>query len=549
MKINPEQIARIRSDFDKMQSKEDFLHLLNVAKLLVYGEKAIPFELKQLNYYSHPKNNDLRYKTFKIKKKSGAERTIHAPVKGLKALQKCLSFVLQCVFEPHQAAFGFVRNKSIVDNARIHEGSRYVYNIDLKDFFPSVDQTRVWKCLQLKPFNLSQDFVAEEDLQSWEQFVKTYPVPPYNKESLTEFEAEMKGFKLEHLIPWEIFLTDFPDSEGARLPVAILFQEGLSELKVDLSLSGLNTSFYKGKGLAFAHTPKGTVFVSKNFDPSKDKYILIGNKGSKTKNGQSLEGTLWLVNKNPYHNRLTLANMIASICCTEMEVNRQNKMDEWIVERKRVLPQGAPTSPVITNIVCQRLDYLLTALAKRFGLKYSRYADDITFSSMHNVYHPNSEFDKELKRIIEDQRFTINETKTRLQCKGQRQEVTGLLVNDITNVQKRYVKQIRQWLYYWERYGYNRAYGYFLQKYFIEKGHTVKGKPNMVNVIAGKLDFLRMVVGNNQPKYRGLALRFYFLTGKDIPAENRNTHLNTVLEILSTKGIDEAMNYYQPVQA
>ena len=65
---------------------------------------------------------------------------------------------LQCVYEPHVATTGFVRNRSIVDNARFHEGSKYVYNIDLKDFFPSIDQARVWKCLQLKPLNLTEEF-------------------------------------------------------------------------------------------------------------------------------------------------------------------------------------------------------------------------------------------------------------------------------------------------------------------------------------------------------------------------------------------------------
>ena len=69
-----------------------------------------------------------------------------------------------------------------------------------------------------------------------------------------------------------------------------------------------------------------------------------------------------------------------------MCVERKDIDGNWIETKKNVLPQGAPTSPVLTNVVCQRLDYLLTAVAKRFGLKYSRYADDITFSSLHNVY-------------------------------------------------------------------------------------------------------------------------------------------------------------------
>ena len=154
MKLEQAHIHQIRSAFDKMQSRDDLLDVLNEAKPLVYGVKAVPFELKQLTWYINPKLGRKRYSEFKIKKKSGAERCIHAPVKGLKSLQKTLSFVLQCVYEPHKAAMGFVRDKSIVDNAKLHVGSKYVYNIDLKDFFSSIDQARVWKCFQLNPFSL-----------------------------------------------------------------------------------------------------------------------------------------------------------------------------------------------------------------------------------------------------------------------------------------------------------------------------------------------------------------------------------------------------------
>ena len=155
MKIQQENIDQIRSAFEKMQSKDDVLFVLNQAKPLIYGDKTKPFTLRQISYYANPKLGGKRYSEFNIKKKSGAERIIHAPVNGLKAIQRTLSFVLQCVFEPHKAAMGFVRNRSIVDNASIHIGNNYVYNIDLKDFFPSIDQARVWKCLQLKPFNLN----------------------------------------------------------------------------------------------------------------------------------------------------------------------------------------------------------------------------------------------------------------------------------------------------------------------------------------------------------------------------------------------------------
>jgi len=454
MKLEQAHIDQIRTAFEKMQSREDLLHVLNEAKPLVYGDKAVPFDLKQLTWYANPKLGRKRYAEFKIKKKSGAERCIHAPVKGLKSLQKTLSFVLQCVYEPHNAAMGFVRDRSIVDNAKLHVGSKYVYNIDLKDFFPSVDQARVWKCFQLKPFNLNKASSVEPQYMKWEDFKKEY------------------------------LKTDEP------------------------------VTFLKGKGRMFTNTPYGTLYVANNFDKEKDKYILLGSSTLKTKAGKSLEGTLWLVNKIPDTSRLDIANIIASLCCTEMEVERKNETGEWEKVKRNVLPQGAPTSPVITNIVCQKLDYLLSGVAKRFGLKYSRYADDITFSSMHNVYQPESEFLKELHRIIAEQNFHIKESKTRLQKDGYRKEVTGLLVNEKANVQQRYIKQLRMWLYYWERYGYERASRFFLQQYIVDKGHVRNGKPDMANVISGKLDYLIMVKGADNELYQKLKTRFEKLTGK-----------------------------------
>jgi len=399
VKQDQPNIDLVKTSFAKMESKEDFLALLNLAKPMIYGEKAIPFQMKQITWYSNPNAGGKRYITFKIKKKSGADRLINAPVKGLKVLQRTLCFILQCVFEPHEAATGFVLNKSIVDNARPHEGSLYVFNIDLKDFFSSIDQARVWKCLQLRPFNLNCN--------------KNYRL------SLKDVKAHRKN----------------------------------------------------------------------------QKSIIFNQDG-----------------------RLKIANMIAAICCTELEVERKNETGEWITIKRNVLPQGAPTSPLFTNVVCQRLDYLLTGVAKRFGLKYTRYADDITFSSMINIFNTEGEFLKELHRIISEQGFFINDKKTRLQKDGYRKEVTGLLVNSKVNVQKRYIKQLRMWLYYWERYGYDRAYGFYLQHHSLEKGHSPHGKPNLINVIHGKLNYLKMVKGSNNELYLKLKNRFDILIKPSIVA-------------------------------
>lgn len=398
MTISTEQTQFIKDSFTSLKSNEDFLSLLNFTKTLVYGETAVPFKLKQLTYHANPKKNTKRYIQFVIKKKSGSDRIINAPNKGLKAIQKCLNVILQTVYESHisKAATGFVPNKSIVDNAILHANMHYVYNIDLKDFFPSIDQARVWKRMQQAPFNF-----------------------------------------------------------------------------------------------------------------------------------------------NEKNNNLVIANTIAGLCCESMEVERiaENGIDFKKVI-KNVLPQGAPTSPTMSNIICQQLDFFLMAVAKRFGLRYTRYADDITFSSLHNVYQKDSEFLKELQRIVSEQNFNIKASKTRLQKEGYKQEVTGLIVNSKPNVSQNYIKQLRMRLHYWERYGYDKAEAMFLPHYLADKGHTKKGKPNMQNVLMGKLDFLKMVKGGENSTYLALKERFDKLAVKEIKSDN---NLSDLINIWQNKGIDEAM--------
>lgn len=358
MKI--ESIEHIKSRLSTIEEKEDFISLLNLIKKEEFGSDSYPFELRQLMYHSFPKLNQYRYLKFSIKKKSGGERIILAPNNGLKAIQQCLNTLFNCIYTPQNNIFGFVPQRSIVDNAKYHLGQNYIYNIDLKDFFPSIDQARVWKKLQLPPFNIKPQ----------------------------------------------------------------------------------------------------------------------------------------------------LANIIASLCCHEMEVERLDENGQTIILKKNVLPQGAPTSPTLTNIVCERLDRRLSGLAKKHSLRYSRYADDITFSSMHNVYQKDSVFTLELKKIITNQNFRINDKKTRLQKIGSRQEITGLIMSDRVNVTKHYIKQLRVWLHCWERDGYENLNNIFLSQYKMEKERPIKGELHMKNVIDGKLMYLSMVKGKENSTYVRLKNRF-----------------------------------------
>ena len=339
----------IQKRVQSLKTVQEFAALLDEIKLDEFGSPKYAITQKQLLHFSNAKIVPNRYKTFQIRKKSGGLREINAPCYQLGVILYITNILFKAIYTPSSSATGFTEGKSVVDNARIHTNHHYVFNIDLKDFFPSIPQARVWARLQLPPFNFTKE----------------------------------------------------------------------------------------------------------------------------------------------------IANVLAGLCC---HFNKEGT--------DCVLPQGAATSPLLTNAICDTLDRRMRGVAKRFGLHYSRYADDMTFSSMHNVYQEGSEFRHEVKRIIEEQGFRMNDDKTRLLRDGQRQEVTGLTVNSVVNVSRKYISDLRWLLHIWETEGYAKAYSLFYPKYKLEKGYIKKGEPVMENVIGGKLNYLKMVRGANNPAYKKLQERY-----------------------------------------
>ncbi len=96
------------------------------------------------------------------------------------------------------------------------------------------------------------------------------------------------------------------------------------------------------------------------------------------------------------------------------------------------LPQGAPTSPALANLVAFHLDARLTGLAARIGARYSRYADDLTFSADHYLRPPHDM----IATIAREEGFRVNAAKTRLMARGSRQRVTGIVVNAHPNISR-----------------------------------------------------------------------------------------------------------------
>ncbi|PMV27283.1 MULTISPECIES: retron Ec67 family RNA-directed DNA polymerase/endonuclease [unclassified Pseudomonas] len=115
------------------------------------------------------------------------------------------------------------------------------------------------------------------------------------------------------------------------------------------------------------------------------------------------------------------------------------------------LPQGSPCSPVITNLITHILDIKLAALAESYSCIYSRYADDITFSTRERLFPPKlmkeiaGEYipGKKLRSEIRRAGFEINAPKTRIQFQDSRQDVTGLVVNKKPNVKSEYWRTVK----------------------------------------------------------------------------------------------------------
>ena len=101
----------------------------------------------------------------------------------------------------------------------------------------------------------------------------------------------------------------------------------------------------------------------------------------------------------------------------------------------------------------------------------------MTMSSMHSVYGKNGTFLKEIREIISGYGFTVNEAKTRLQKKGSRQEVTGIIVSDRANVCRKYIKNLRTEIFHMEMEGFSR-----------EEYRSVRGKVAFVGMVRGKDD-------------------------------------------------------------
>jgi len=228
-----------------------------------------------------------------------------------------------------------------------------------------------------------------------------------------------------------------------------------------------------------------------------------------------------LLQKPPFSCSYSVATVLAHICT-----------------KTGALPQGAPTSPFIANLICRRLDSDLMELARRHQSTYTRYADDISFSFSvressrlpSNICSYESgvvNLGNELTSTVVHHGFTLNEGKTRLSNRLRRLEVTGLTINEFPNVKRNFIDRIRGALHAWEKFGYDAAQANWedhLQankdsEYALKRWHRqrrCKALPKLAKVIWGKLLYLRMVRGLEDTIYSRLASKFNFLAARDL---------------------------------
>ncbi len=109
----------------------------------------------------------------------------------------------------------------------------------------------------------------------------------------------------------------------------------------------------------------------------------------------------------------------------------------------QALPQGACTSPALSNLIATKLDRRMSAMAAKLGWRYSRYADDLTWSTTGEPSPSIGYVLARIRHIAQDEGFELNHDKTRIQRRSQRQTVTGVVVNDQLNVPRETIRRVR----------------------------------------------------------------------------------------------------------
>ncbi len=326
-------------------------------------------------------------------------------------------------------------------------------------------------------------------------------------------KTENKGYKHRSLTSRSFNLYSNPQAKITRYRTFYIPKKSGGKREINAPVSKLNAflwpinmilqSIYEPKGCVMGFTQGRSVVDNAKVHLGQNYILNLDLENFFT---SIREARVWKrLQLPPFKFPVDVAGKIAGLCSIKV-TKEEGSVD-------CVLPQGAPTSPILTNIICEKLDRLLLGVAERFNLRYTRYADDITFSSMHSVLSIGGEAYNEIVRVIKEQGFSLNEKKTRLLKKGSRQEVTGLVLSDKINTPRKYIEELDVILFVWDKYGYDKAYAKLLSIRG-QKAYQRKGMVSLENVISGKLNYLKMVKGEKDKVYIKYASKFAALTSR-----------------------------------
>ena len=149
----------------------------------------------------------------------------------------------------------------------------------------------------------------------------------------------------------------------------------------------------------------------------------------------------------------SVATVFALICTApDTEEVELDAKSYFVALGERHLPQGAPSSPAISNVAARRLDKSLAKIAAEYNFKYTRYADDLTFSTEGEDADVGVLM-RQIRYVIGKQGFVVNEAKTRILRRGRQQEVTGIVVNDKISIDRKTLRKFRAVLHQAETKG------------------------------------------------------------------------------------------------
>lgn len=226
------------------------------------------------------------------------------------------------------------------------------------------------------------------------------------------------------------------------------------------------------------------------------------------------------------------------------------------------LPQGAPTSPVISNMICFKMDRAFINFAANYGLTYTRYADDLVFSST-SAYSARKMVDQGKNAVdginqyiidtIEANGFEINERKVHVANRGSRQIVNGIIVNQKCNIRRSQYREFRALFHRWLTEGYSAAAAVYFgnkknhcYKIRLLDGDELCDEETFARHIRGRLDYFSMVVGVNRHPTEPMAklwTLFHQATHERVPYltfEKSAVQLSYAFDSKEKNDIDEA---------